>query len=426
MAKAGDIVKIKTIKEELKGTLLPSLDPSLLLLKLESGYNIGISKKEVQQLRVEGKAKLEAFPSLKAKQKNLPGISLIVTGGTISSRLDYKTGAVKWLSKPEELLAVAPGMLNIVNVKKIEVPFLIGSENMVPKNWIKIAKIAAKLLNKKENKGIIITHGTDTLHYTAAALSFMLKNLNKTVILTYSQRSLDRGSSDALLNLTCSAHASLSDIAEVMLVGHATSQDNYCFAMRGTKVRKMHTSRRDTFRPINELPIAKIDEQGKINIINKEFKRRDEKKRVQVDATFSDKIALLKYYPGADPDILNYYINKRYKGIIVEMLGLGHLATSESEMNWLPLIKKAINKGIIICAAPQTIYGRLDPYVYSTGREIQASGVIYLEDMLPEVAYVKLGWLLGHRYSKEKIKELMLKNIAGELNKKISEKAFLY
>lgn len=421
----GDIVIIKTEDDEIKGTLFPSIDSSIVIVKLKSGYNIGIEKSKIKEIKKIGKAEAIEFPSVETKQKeNLPGISVITTGGTIVSKLDYATGAVKWLSKPGELFAIAPKMLDIVNINKIEVPFTIGSENMLPKNWAQIAEKAAELLNKKENSGIIVTHGTDTLHYTAAALSFMLRNLNKPVVLTYSQRSPDRGSSDALLNLTCSAYAATSNIAEVMLVGHATSNDNFCYALRGTKVRKMHTSRRDTFRPINSLPIARIHEDGKIDLMNS-FNKKHEGK-VEVDSKFEEKTALIKYYPGADSDILDYYINKGYRGIVIEMVGLGQLATSESEKNWIPMIKKAIDKGIAICAACQTIYGRLDPYVYSTGREINDAGVIYLNDMLPETAYVKLGWVLGHTKKLSEVKEMMLKNYAGEINERIPENSFLY
>lgn len=427
---AGEIIVLTTKQnEEIRGTILPSFDNKILLIKLKSGYNIGIEKSSIKSIIKTGHAEEIKFPEINIEQKkNLPGISMIITGGTIGAKVDYATGAVKWLNKPNELFAISPGMLNVVDINDIEVPFTIGSENMAPKNWINIAKIAAKFLNKKENKGLIITHGTDTLHYTAAALSFMLKNLNKPVILTYSQRSPDRGSTDAALNLICAAQMAKSNIAEVMLVGHGSIEDNYCLAIRGTKVRKMHTSRRDTFRPINDLPIAKISENGHIEIINENFRKIDEKKNSEViaDTKFEEKIALIKYCPGADSDILNYYISKKYKGIIIEMTGLGQLATSESEMNWLPLIKKAIENGITICAAAQTLYGRLDPFVYSTGREIEQLGVIYLEDILPETAYVKLGFVLGHTSNKEKIKEMILENIAGEFNKRIEEKTFLY
>jgi len=425
---AGDIIVVKTEKGEIKGIELESHDSSVLLLKLASGYNMGIERDRIKSLKIVGKAKTSEIAAAEikkiGKEKGKKGISIIITGGTISSKLDSETGAVKWLMKSEQLLALAPKLKDIVKINSIEKPFMIASENMSAEHWRMIAKVAAKELNKKENAGVIITHGTDTLHFTAAALSFMLKDLNKPVVLTYAQRSTDRGSTDTSLNLTCSAYAALSNIAEVMLVGHATSEDGGCIAIRGTKARKMHTSRRDTFKSINALPIAEISDNGKIKEIS-EFKRRDEKKKVSVEGEFEENVALIKYYPGAKPDILDFLVKKGYKGIVVEATGLGHVATDESKYDWLPSIKSAIASGVIVCFAPQTIFGRLNPNVYSPGRQLLDAGVIFLEDILPETAYVKLGWVLGKTKKKEEIKELMLKNIAGEFNPRLSEKGFL-
>ncbi|MEK6852250.1 MAG: asparaginase domain-containing protein, partial [Nanoarchaeota archaeon] len=224
----------------------------------------------------------------------------------------------------------------------------------------------------------------------------------------------------------CSAYAALSDIAEVMLVGHANSSDDYCIAIRGTKARKMHTSRRDTFRPINDLPLAKISSQGKLEIVNKDHKKKDTSIQVNEDTAFENKVALIKYYPGANPEILDFLTDKKYKGIVIEGTGLGHVAASESKLSWLPAIKRALGEKITVCIAPQTLYGRLNPLVYSPGRELAKLGVIHCEDMLPEVAYVKLGWVLGHTQNEEEVKHLMLTNIAGEINRNISERAFLY
>jgi len=422
----GDIVKIKTDKDEFEGTVIPSFDSNIILLKLGSGYNLGIEKSKVNSIKKIGAKKSEAFPEAKSKSKksDKPGISIIITGGTISSRLDYNTGAVTPLISPDQLFFLAPKLLETVKINKIERPFTLLSENMHPEKWKEIAKIAAELLNKKENKGIIITHGTDTLHYTAAALSFMLKNVNKPVVLTYSQKSTDRGSTDAVLNLTCSGFMTLSDVAEVMLVGHASQDDDKCYAMHATKVRKMHTSRRDAFRPINDVALAEIDSEGKIKT-NKEYNKRDYSKKVIADTAFEDKIAFIKAYPGADPKILDYYVNEGYRGIVIEATGLGHVSL-EGKYSWIPHIKDAIKKGMIICFAPQTIYGRLDPYIYSTGRELLEAGVIFLEDILPETAYIKLGWVLGHEKDPKKVKEMMLTNIANEFNPKISEDSFLY
>lgn len=424
-ANPGDTIAIiKTDGEKVKGRLIESYDKDVLLVKLESGYNIGIKKDDIKGISVEKRERQESKKEEIKQNTKLPSVSVIMTGGTIASKLDYNTGGVKWLMNPDEIFSIAPKVFDITRIKIIEKPFMLASENMTPKEWKILATKTAELLNKPENKGVIITHGTDTLHYTAAALSFMLKNINKPVVLTYAQRSTDRGSSDTALNLACSGKAALSDIAEVMLVGHATTNDDYCIAIRGTKARKMHTSRRDTFRPINDLPIAKIY-PDRIEALQ-DYKKRNDNLKAKADTKFEEKIALVKYYPGAKPDILEFYAEKGYKGIIIEATGLGHVATEESRNNWLPAIKECIRKGIIICFAAQTIYGRLDPYVYSPGRKLADMGVIFLEDMLPETAYVKLGWVLGHTSYPAKVKGMMLENYAGEINKRINEESFLY
>jgi glutamyl-tRNA(Gln) amidotransferase subunit D len=336
--------------------------------------------------------------------------------------LDYKTGGVKWLTNPQELLKFYPGLLEIANVSKIEIPFMKASENMDCDDWKKIAETARKLLNEPDVDGIIITHGTDFLHYTSSALAFSLQNLNKPVVLTYSQRSSDRASSDANLNLICAARAAISDIAEVMLVGHADLNDNFCYALPATKVRKMHSSRRDTFRPINDKPIAKIW-ADKIEVC-RGYNARDNKKKVKVNAHFNSKVALIKFYPGQNPDILEYYLKNKYKGIVVEASGLGHVIT-EGRNDWIPKLKKTIKTGMVVCFAPQTIYGKLDPLVYSAGRELEKTGIIYLKDILPETALVKLSWVLGNSKMKKNVKTNMLKNFAGEFNSNLGQGEFL-
>ncbi|HUW43575.1 MAG TPA: Glu-tRNA(Gln) amidotransferase subunit GatD, partial [Bacillota bacterium] len=296
-------------------------------------------------------------------------------------------------------------------------PFMKASEDMDFKDWQKIARVTEKLLNDKEIKGVIITHGTDFLHYASSALSFFLKNLNKPVVLTYSQRSIDRASSDANLNLKCAALTAISDIAEVMVVGHATMNDDYCYAMPGTKVRKLHSSRRDAFKVVNGKPFAKVY-PDRIEILS-EYNLRDNKRKVKTDTKFEDKVGLLKIYPGQNPDILNYYLKKKYKGLIIEMVGLGHVPTKKAKKSWIKKLKEIQQKGLIVCAAPQTIYGRLDPLVYSNGREILETGVIYLGEMLAETALVKLGWVLGHK--EWGVKEKMLENISGEIGDRLEE-----
>jgi len=420
----GDLVEISLIKNSYQGVFLesPENEKGIVLLKLDSGYNIGLNKKDILEIKVLKKVKdRKETESLVKKSQEKPNIAMIMTGGTIAARLNPTKGGVDWLTSPENLFKFYPEIFEKANVARVEVPFMKASEDMDYKDWQKIALTAEKLLNDSNIKGIIITHGTDFLHYTAASLSFFLKNLNKPVVLTYSQRSIDRASSDANLNLQCAALAAISDIAEVMLVGHATLNDDYCYAMPGTKVRKMHTSKRDAFKVINAKPFARIY-LDRIELIS-EYKTRN-KNKVKADVKFEEKIALVKVYPGQDPDILDYYSKKKYKGIVLEMSGLGHAPTKRARKGWTKKLKEIQQKGIVVCAAAQTIYGRLDPLVYSNGRELLETGVIYLEDMLAETAFVKLGWVLGHKEwvkNKGEIRKKMLENISGEFSDRLVE-----
>ena len=283
---------------------------------------------------------------------------------------------------------------------------------------MRLAKLVEKSLNDSQVKGVVISHGTDTLHYTASALGFMLGKLNKPVILTYSQRSSDRGSSDSRMNLICSTHAALSDIAEVMLVGHATSNDDYCFALQGNKCRKMHSSRRDAFKPVNCKPFARIWINGKIESISDDYNKRN-KEKIKVEAVFDQKIGLLKFYPGMNPRIIDYY-KKNVKGLIIEATGLGQVNV-EGKNSLIPELKKAISKGLLVYITTQTIFGRVDPYVYSSARELESIGAVYLGDMLSETAYVKLGWVLGHKNWRGSVatKQKMLENINKEFNERL-------
>ena len=415
--KPGNLVKIFTVREELEGTLIESHESGLVILKLKSGYNIGIKKEDITEIKVLPVKDKTIRKDKRKLNENLPKVDMIITGGTISSRVDYKTGGVSWLTNPEDLFNMYPEIFEICNIRKVKIPFMKASENMDSKDWQEIAKEVSESLNDKEVSGVIITHGTDFLHYTSAALSFFLGKLNKPVVLTYSQRSSDRASSDASLNLMCAARAAVSEIAEVMIVGHGTQDDNFCYAIRGTKVRKLHTSRRDAFKSVNSRPIARIF-PDKIEVITGYNKRNDNK--IKLDVSFNEKIALIKFYPGMEPEIFDF-LSQRYEGIILEVAALGHVAIDEARKNLLPAIKKAIDNGLIVCASAQTIFGRLNPRVYSPGRKLAQTGIIFLEDMLSETAYVKLGFVLGHKNWKDKIKEKMLENLSGEMNQRLEE-----
>jgi len=436
--KVGDRISIVKGKQSYEGLLMPRTetgDTNSIVLKLDSGYNIGIcfegglkikktKKKEPKKVKeeVEFEFGKEKFKKIKFDSKK-PKIGFISTGGTIISRVDYRTGGVIALEKPEELLTNIPELKNIVYMKDVLTPFKKMSEDFNYKDWQKLAQLTAKELNK--NKGVIITHGTDTLHFTSAALSFMLKNLYKPVILVGSQRSSDRGSSDAAMNLICAAYTAISDIAEVGTCMHGSTDDHFCYFIRGTKVRKMHSTRRDAFRSINEKPLAKIYSDGKIDILNKNHKKRDDNKKVIADVKFEPKISLLKAYPGSEPEILEFLVKKGYKGFVIEGTGMGHVPTA-AEKSWIPTIKKLIKDGIPVVIAPQTIYGRINTDVYTNLRILfHEAKAIPAEDMLPEIAYVKLGWVLGHTKNMDKIKEMMLTNIAGEITKRTEIETFL-
>ncbi len=416
----GDMVKIRLAREEVEGIVLESYDKDVVLLKLKSGYNIGIPKENILDLDIieEFKEKIKGENAVVSKSKDKPSIGLVITGGTIAAKLDSRTGGVSWLTDINEFAKFYPKVFEKANVKKISVPFMVASENMTSEHWITIAEHVKEMLNDPEIKGVIVTHGTDTLHYTSSALSFFLRDLKKPVVLTFSQRSIDRASSDAELNLECAVEMALSNCAEVMLVGHATENDDYCLALRGTKVRKMHSSRRDTFKAINCEPIAKIF-SSKIEFFSKYNACSDG--LTKLDAQYSDKVGLIHYYPGQDPSILDYYLVQGYKGIVVAATGFGHVATGDVDHSWIPTLKRMIKQGVVICFAPQTFYGRLNSKVYSPGRELENLGVIYLDDMLPETALVKLGWVLGHKNWKGLVREKMLENVSGEFNELLTE-----
>jgi glutamyl-tRNA(Gln) amidotransferase subunit D len=422
----GDKIRIKTAKEDIDGILIESYEPGVVLVKLDSGYNIGVDRSNILEIKLLKKAekKEEEKSEFKMSHKK-PLIDLIITGGTLSSSLDVKTGGVKFLTTPENLFKFYPEIFELADIRIIN-PFMTWSENMNYSHWQKIAKLVVKSLNDESVKGVIVTHGTDFLHYTGAALSFMIKNVNKPVALTYSQRSTDRASSDAELNLYCAAKYALSDIAEVALVGHGNMDDEYCFAMPGTKTRKMHTSRRDAFRVVNDKSIAKIF-RDKIEILKEYNKRKTGKEaKAELEDSFEEKVTLVKFYPGQNPEILNHYFKEGYKGIVVEFAGIGQVLT-EGENNWVPVLKNLIDKGMIVCAASQTIFGTLNPFVYEAGRRLEKAGVIYLKDMLSETGFVKLGWVLGKlkeekkKITKEEVEKIMLNNISGEFNERLGE-----
>ncbi len=418
----GDDVEIRT-SSKFEGTLMPRPevgDAGTIILKLKNGYNVGIKAGAIKEITLVNKGKKEFnFPQADSGfKKDLDTIGMIYTGGTIGSKVDYVTGGVHMLTKPGELLYEVPELSEIANID-INQLMSVASEDITYKEWAKIADETAKVLNKGR-RGVVITTGTDTMHFSSAALSFMLEDLNSPVVLTGAQRSSDRGSSDAFMNLICSAKiATTSNIAEVGICMHETSSDDKCIFIRGTKARKMQTSKRDAFKAINNMPICRVSQDGEIEYVSDYKKTADTKKKVSVNTKFEEKVALVKAYPNSDPDIIDYYMSKKYKGIILEGTGLGHVPVSPTlaKYSWLDHIKKAVDEGIVVGMTSQCLYGRVNESVYRNARLISGAGAIYCEDMLPEVAYIKLGFLLGN-YKQDVAKKMLSQNMRGEITQR--------
>lgn len=396
----------------------------MISLKLKTGYNIGIKKSKITSIHIIEKHKtLEQHKKTLSFNAKLPTVSILSTGGTISSKIDYRTGGVYADYTAEDFVQMCPELLTIANLKAKKV-MSVMSEDMIADDWKSLAKIIYDEL-QTDVAGVVVTMGTDTLHFAVAAMSFFLGKINKPVVFTASQRSIDRGSTDAFMNLICAVKAaSQFDGAEVMTCLHGTTDDEYCLLIRGTKVRKMHTSRRDAFRPINALPLAKVFVDKPIEVIDPAYRKKNNE-RFSPEIHFEEKVAFIPVYPNMEPDIIDYYLSKGYKGIVIAGTALGHVNTW-TKKSMIPFIKKATDMKIPIVMSTQTIYGAVHPFVYTNLRKVSVeAGAIYVHDMLPDVAYIKLGWVLGQTKSYDRVKELMITNVAGEINERTHVDTFL-
>ncbi|BAP61608.1 Glu-tRNA(Gln) amidotransferase subunit GatD [Methanococcus maripaludis] len=412
----GDFVKLELENTTYSGTVMPSLNENTIVIKMKSGYNVGIDRKKIKNIEIleSGDKPKYGLPPLNLeKNKKLKNISILSTGGTVASRVDYKTGAVHPAFTADDLIRAVPELMDVANIKG-KVILNILSENMLPAYW----KMTAEAIKEEiENgaEGIVIAHGTDTMHYTASALSFMV-NSEVPIILVGAQRSSDRPSSDAALNIIAAVKAATEPIKGVYVLMHGETGDTVCHLHEGTKVRKLHSSRRDAFKSVNETPMAELNPFTKKVTYLRDVKSQDKSKikEVVLNTNLEEKVALIKVYPGIDSEILKFYVDNGYRGIILEGTGLGHTPETFFEG-----IDYANENNVLVAMTTQTINGRVNMNVYSNGRELQAKGVIPCEDMLSEVAFVKLMHLLGN-YEFKEAKELMSKNIAGEINESIN------
>jgi glutamyl-tRNA(Gln) amidotransferase subunit D len=408
----GDILKVTSKGKTYEGILIPrSGEGTAIIIKMKSGYNIGISVDSEVKVEKVGKGTKPTFASPPIPEQNpaLPHVVIMSTGGTIASRVDYRTGAVRSAISASDLYGVVPELADVARVDT-EIVYSIYSENLTQKNWSELAQTVAKRIAEGVD-GVVIAHGTDTMAYTSAALSFALQKLPVPVILVGAQRSSDRPSSDAASNLIGAVKAAgEAPFAEVGLAMHETVSDIATVIHRGTKVRKCHTSRRDTFKSINGFPMARVKDLN-INMETNEYQQRDPNKRLVLKPNFSEKVALVKFYPGLDPSIINFYVDNDMKGILLEGSGLGHVSKF-----CFDAIKNAVAKGVVVALASQCIWGRVNMNVYDTGRDLLSFGVVPLEDMFPETGLVKLMWALGQTNDTKEVIKLMKTNIAGEFS----------
>jgi len=424
----GISVGDKIVIDSIEGILIPRsefIESDVIVVKMSNGYNIGIKFKEGMKIGLIEKRERKASKEIIKEEFDTkkPTVSILACGGTIASRVEYRTGAVFPSFSPEELIEAFPEIKEVANIKTKKI-FDLFSEDMQPEHWRIIAQEVAKEIESGVD-GVVLMHGTDTMHYTSAALSFMLQDLPVPVVLVGAQRSSDRGSSDNRTNLVSAIlFASKGDIAEVVVCMHENLNDDYCAIHRGTKVRKMHTSRRDAFKSINISPLARVNyHERKIEYLTSNFRKRDKNRRLKLDTNINPNVGIFYFHPGSKPEFLRE-MARFYEGIVITATGLGHVGVNPGDdklaKSFLPVIKELIEKNIPIVFAPQTIFGRLNMNVYSTGRILEKAGVIgNLCDWTIETALVKLMFVLGHTKDLNEIRKMMLTNMVGEISERI-------
>jgi glutamyl-tRNA(Gln) amidotransferase subunit D len=408
-AKEGSRISLRNGDEEYIGRLMPHHDfsaPDILILKMKSGYNLGIRVLEDSVIEViERPSPVVVEREEPEPREGLPNFTLVSTGGTIASFVDYRTGAVRPAMSASELVDAVPELREIANIKA-RVLFSIFSENMEVSHWQELAEVVAEEINAGAD-AIIIPHGTDTMSYTAAALSFMLGDIPKPVVLVGAQRSSDRPSSDASSNMmACARFCAEGEAAGVFVVMHEGLGDDSFSVHTGSRVRKMHTSRRDSFRSVNVPPAATVSKEGVVKYCGEP--RSPSEGEAAARTAMDPRTVLLQYYPGMDPDVFGPVIMGS-RGAVIAGTGLGHVGQPMCRV-----LKEACEKGIVVVMTSQCLGGTTNMNVYDTGRDLISAGVISVGDMLPEVAYVKLMWVLANSESAHEAKRMMAEPMANE------------
>jgi len=415
-ASIGDKVRLTRDDESVEGLLMPRVsggDDAHIVLKLGTGYNVGVKISDSTRIDTIGGGAKPALsrPPKPTAVEGLPTVTILSTGGTIASRVDYRTGAVEPALTAEDLYTFVPELASEANVRA-KVLYSIFSENLTAKHWKNIAEAVAGEIRSGVS-GVVIAQGTDTLGYTAAALSFALQGTPIPIVFVAAQRSSDRPSSDAATNLMGAVNvAAKAPFAGVVAAMHEWVSDEALLIHKGTKVRKCHTSRRDAFKSIGASPIARFHVGTKtLEMLEEDYPKRRSAPEFVCNSNFDEHAALVKFYPGMDPAVIDWYVDKGYRGLILEGTGLGHVSSA-----FYSSLQRAVDRGAFVGMTSQCLWGRIDMNVYSAGIDLQNIGVHPLEDMLPETALVKLMWLLGQTDDKTKIAEMMRTNLAGEIS----------
>ena len=393
------------------GILMPryeTSEDSHIVLKLKSGYNIGIELDEIKDIeKISSPEEVAIEENIKKTDSALPKILLLSTGGTIASKVDYRTGAVTPALTAADLNDAVPEIAKIANIDA-EVLFSEYSENLQPEHWVETAKKIQSVVDL-DYKGVIVAHGTDTMHYSSAFLSFALSGLKIPVVFVGSQRSSDRPSSDAASNLIAATRFIVqTDVNGIYVVMHHNESDETISCHLGTRVRKNHTSKRSAFETIGNDPAFLIlDEKIIKNSRDEFFENQSFNPRLGIDT----QVALVKYHPGYEPRQIEALIDLGFKAIIFEGTGLGHVGKTMYDV-----IEKANTKGLFLGMTSQCIDGRVRMTVYESGRDLLELGITPLENMIPEVALVKTMWALGNSEDNDGLKKLLLENIASEFS----------
>jgi glutamyl-tRNA(Gln) amidotransferase subunit D len=377
----------------------------MAVVKLDSGYNIGVNPDSCTFFGhpAESPVKKSEVP----QKKDLPALSIVSTGGTIASRIDYRTGSVTSQFDAGDILTAIPELAKVAHYRTIPIATIL-SENMTPAIWQELARAVYNEI-KKGVAGVIITHGTDTMAYSAAAISFMI-DTPVPIVFVGSQRSADRPSSDNAMNAVCAASAATSDLGEVAVVMHATTSDDICAIHRGTRVRKMHSSRRDAFRSMGIDPLGSVTYPSR-EVSLKSYAVRRGSQTLALHDKLEEHCGLVQFCPGMSPDLLKAY--EGYKGLVLAGTGLGHVSTT-----LIPSLQKLIKTGTMVLMTSQCLQGRVCDRVYDTGRDLLTAGVIEGGDMLPEAALVKMMWVLGNERDPERAAALMQADLKGECNRR--------